>query len=342
MDRGIRFAQWVFPDTLVLARGELANPTDFASILRTHFAPPGAEDIHYPDSLLSDFPDRLTMTDTHYSPIGCLHLADAVAESMLGCSDPAYIARRLADALPTKRYVGDLGVQCDPPISEDWIDLAAVTGTAATGNGVQAGNNGIILLLERPSAITDETLLIFGDSFFRSLLPDLSHYWARIVFVRTPFFHFEIVRAVAPETILMGMAERYLPTTQGDAERPHVLAHPLMRGRSQSPDPGFAEMWTRLVDPFALAQVADVPLGPLPKPTPSTRPREIFDPGRMEEQVAFSLWLQEDGARDLDQIARSAEWARVLPKYLKRARHLILIMGRQGVRLALEVQNAQP
>ncbi|ODT60532.1 MULTISPECIES: hypothetical protein [Paracoccus] len=108
-------------------------------------------------------------------------------------------------------------------------------------------------LVVSPNADNDRTLLIFGDSFFRMLLPDLSRYWRRIVFCRTQFFHAEMVAAVAPDDILVGLAERYFASTRPDAERPHFLAYPLMLGRAMAPDPDFPALWDQLIDRRRLA-----------------------------------------------------------------------------------------
>lgn len=49
------------------------------------------------------------------------------------------------------------------------------------------------------------------------------------------------------------MAERYLSRVFPDADRPHFLSYPLIKGRGVEADPAFAELWQRHVDSRRLA-----------------------------------------------------------------------------------------
>ena len=252
-ERGIGYGQWVFPDPIVFAEG--FPPGSVASVLERALPeavrPAG---IHYPLPLIAGHPDRQCMTDTHYSPIGGMHVAADVARILLGVDPTPTVDRLTAELSEPASHVGDLGVQCTPPIAEMRARQPHLPGIRSATNGVQAGNMGIIQLVDSPNALTERTLLIFGDSFFRSLLPELARYRRSIVFCRTPFFHEEMVAAIAPHDIVTGLAERYFATTRPDAERPHFLAYPLMLGRATNPDAAFPALWTRLVDGARLAR----------------------------------------------------------------------------------------
>ena len=105
-----------------------------------------------------------------------------------------------------------------------------------------------MFLVDSPQSTTDQTLLIFGDSFFRLLVPHLAVHYRRVVLCRSPFFHAELVDAVAPSAILCGMAERYLSECLPDGQRPHFLAIGLLRGKRAAPDAVFAELFGRFID----------------------------------------------------------------------------------------------
>lgn len=209
--------------------------------------------VYYPLDLIDGFDERQCRSDTHYSPLGNLYLGAKVAEIMLGIRDDAELSQIHGLSTEEKGYVGDLGMQCCPHVSETRLRPPQPRGIQTASNGLQAGNYGIIQLVVSPNSKTDRKLLIFGDSFFRSMLSELSRYWRSIVFLRTPFFHHEMVSAAAPDDILCGMAERYFLSTRPDAERPHFLSYPLMLGRGIAPDQGFAELWDNLIDRHALA-----------------------------------------------------------------------------------------
>lgn len=252
--RGISFSQWVFPDPITFpgSLGAGQGQSVLRAALRDASWP---DDLHYPWDLIAPYPERQLKTDTHYSPLGAACLARAAANAAFGHDDPDHFARIVAQASLKSGYRGDLAVQCDPPPEESRLVLPGVPALQSASSGLQAGNNGIIHLIRSEQAVSERRLLIFGDSFFRSMLGELARYWRTIIFLRTPFFHSEMLNAVAPDDIFGGMAERYFPSVQPDAERPHFLAWPLMQGRGTNPDPGFAELWSDLIDSRALATV---------------------------------------------------------------------------------------
>lgn len=251
-ERGIGFSQWVFPDPILFAGGFPAGQmrSAFERALPEGNRPAG---MHYPLALLDGYPDRQNRTDTHYSPIGNMHVAARIVQQMQGKDHGERLAGLMAQLAQPHRVAGDLGVQCTPHITEMRAAPPRVPGIRSALTGVQSGNMGIMQLIVSPNADSDRTLLIFGDSFFRMLLPELARYWRRIVFCRTQFFHAEMVAAVAPDDILTGLAERYFASTRPDAERPHFLAYPLMLGRAMAPDPDFPALWAELVDTRRLA-----------------------------------------------------------------------------------------
>ncbi|WP_386260645.1 methyltransferase domain-containing protein [Sulfitobacter aestuariivivens] len=172
-------------------------------------------------------------------------------------------------------FSGDLGRKFTPPVTEPRERLrGAVMRKRIGSNGMKGGNNGILILLESPDALTDKTLLIFGDSFFRQLLHHLCFFYRRVIFCRTRFFHYEMVDAFQPDHIFCGVAERYLSDVLPDDERPHFLAYPLVLGRAIEPDPLFPALWQKFVAPGSLTHAPQsdavpqvIPAPELPEPT---------------------------------------------------------------------------
>lgn len=251
-ERGISYSQWVFPDPImfqgVMPLGSVRSIFEASVPLSLR-----GGNIHYPLSLLDKFPDRQSRTDSHYSLIGNMYLSAEVARHVLSTDFTEEVndlySRR---SLPVS-FTGDLGVQCNPKISEYRSQPPRLEDVKSASNGVQSGNMGIIHLVHSPNAKTKRTLMIFGDSFFRSMLPELARYWEKIVFFRTQFFHIEMISSVMPDDILCGLAERYFATTQPDTIRPHFLAYPLISGRRTSPEEGFASLWGEMINSNALA-----------------------------------------------------------------------------------------
>lgn len=187
---------------------ERVDFSEARSVYQRQFQTAGDDaDIYYPLHLLRNHPERQTCTDSHYSAIGNLHLAAHVVETATGVRDPAHVASREAAARKAK-IIGDLGLQCIPQRQEELLILPPPKQAKTASNGLVAGNNGSIDLVENTTQVGTGTLLIFGDSFFRIMLKELAHYWDRIIYVRTQHFHYELVAAARPTAIVMGMAER--------------------------------------------------------------------------------------------------------------------------------------
>ncbi|WP_134725735.1 hypothetical protein [Paracoccus luteus] len=246
-ERGIRFSHWVFPDPIVF-RGSMP-PGSVASVLERAMPPAvRPQNLFYPLDVLDGFPERQSRTDTHYSPLGNLFLGAEMAHAMLGLRDDSEIARTRAMSTRTEEFTGDLGAKCSPPVSEIRPVPPLIGEITKASNGLQVRNSGVIQLMMSPHAKSRRKLLVFGGSFFQLLLSELARYWRSIVFLRSAFFHYEMVRAVAPDDILCGWAERFIPATRPDAERPHFLAYPLILEKGLAPEEGFAVLWHKLVN----------------------------------------------------------------------------------------------
>lgn len=255
-DRGIVFRQVVFPDKVAVL-SDLA-PFDAQSLfLRDFSQDPGIEarlGLLYPVETLRAVPGVFHRTDTHYAAPGNIALAELLCEQLGPDLTRAWrqVVSKQKLSAPQARFSGDLGQKFDPRVTEDtqvllWPDEGA-EGLSMASNGVANANDGVIVLCENAQAATDRTLLIFGDSFYRQMLPVLVRLFRRIVFCRSRFFHAEMVAAVAPDVILTGLAERYLGSTRPDDARQHFLAVPWASGRASTPEPGFAELWSKMFD----------------------------------------------------------------------------------------------
>lgn len=248
--RGIAFSTWVFPDKLTLFADDPAFAgLGVASLFRRHYLGEGphAEPVRYLGDVITERSD-FQQTDTHLSASGMCKAVLAMAQSLDLPGRDEFAAKAAATWVEDAAHCGDLGVKFDPPISGHARVPQRIVPQRFGSNGVAAGNDGIMDLIEAPKASTDKTLLIFGDSFFRQNLVYLSFFFRRIVFLRTRHFHEEMIDAIAPDVIFCGMAERYLSHTQPDAGRPHFLSYPYVSGRTVEPSALFAVLWSEMID----------------------------------------------------------------------------------------------
>lgn len=250
---GIRFSACIFPEKIYALRSLLDFDGDMSSLYLRDYAPQGtdltAAKVRYPIAHLEDQPAHFTRTDTHYSTLGAIAITRDLLEQDL--PDTVSGFETALSPLLTERsgFCGDLGRKMTPPHTETTVGLEMrhLPPMETASNGVQTGNDGLLILQKAPEAATEKTLLIFGDSFFRQLLPLLSLVFSKVVFCRTRFFHRELVAAIAPDVIWTGQAERYLSRCQPDAERPHFLSYPLVRGKTLAPDPNLPELWADMI-----------------------------------------------------------------------------------------------
>jgi hypothetical protein len=247
-DNRIYFRSIVFPEKLVA----LSNLVEFPvrSLYRDVYVAQGGEHHRglplYPVEGLAK-PKHWKRTDTHLSASGC----NVVMEQLLADWLPDHWASfRLynRDNFTIDRFSGDLGRKFAPPIKEKVRSYTPHESLAVEGNGVRGSNDGTMFIAENPKSATDRTLLIFGDSFFRMMLAELSFFFRRIVFCRSRFFHYELVESVSPNAIFFGTAERYLTDCVDDRERPNFFLIPALKGKLTRPTPGFPQALARCFD----------------------------------------------------------------------------------------------
>lgn len=258
-DRGIAFSTWVFPEKLYCLRHLVPELGPLRSVYQTFYqpslSPEAASAVHYPVDVLDGRDACFMGTDTHYALRGDVAITTRIYETVAPGAGAAFRRELRAAPQVRRKVAGDLGAKYDPPRRETLHEVEPLRPYKVGGNGI-VGNMGAMFLVESPDSDTDQTLLIFGDSFFRILLPYLAVRYRRIVFCRSPFFHAEVVSAVAPSVIFCGMAERYLSDCQLDAVRPHFLSIGLLRGRPSRPDGDYAELYGRFFDQSRLLQPA--------------------------------------------------------------------------------------
>ncbi len=249
-DAGIGWRHVIFPEKCVVLRDLLAPAMDISSLFLRYYAPlaPELAPVLYPLQVLTQDDGSCARTDTHYSARGNILVTSAIVQDLFPEAQAEFLSYSLALLQPREIDSSDLGRKLVPPRSEvvDCLTKRIVPFKMGS-NGISDGNDGMIVLIESRAARSDKTLLIFGDSFFRAILPMLAVFYRRIVFCRSRFFHSEIIRAIRPDQIFTGQAERYLTRIVADSDRPHFLSYPYIKGHAMTPDETFCALWPRLV-----------------------------------------------------------------------------------------------
>ncbi|HFU75663.1 MAG TPA: hypothetical protein ENK91_09930 [Bacteroidetes bacterium] len=80
------------------------------------------------------------------------------------------------------------------------------------------GNTNDVMLTHTYQSLLGKRCLIFGDSFCKDIVPFLLPFFSDILYIRSAFFHEDIIQMYAPDFIITGNAERYLSHVKSDNE----------------------------------------------------------------------------------------------------------------------------
>ncbi|MFG0866350.1 hypothetical protein [Pseudomonas sp. FYR_7] len=239
--RNIKYTHIIFPDKQSV---EIENfPLDKYSCLGDAYS---KYCIDLPQSLL--YP-RLELgsgsfhkKDTHMSDRGYCVLTSLLLKQ-LGFSSKVCeeVKQELLSCLtkPVK-YSGDLGSKMVPEEFDVKLDIDAGWNYKHLKNNLGVSNDGLSELYFNEAALTQMRVLIFGDSFSRLHSLFLSKCFKEVVFLRTRYFHEELVEMAKPDLVITGNAERYLSFVEKDEMAPNFFLYPLLKGIGHAPDQEYA------------------------------------------------------------------------------------------------------
>lgn len=234
--RNIEYQHYIFPDKIYFLKNKL--DLKISSLYRENYQSKKINGIvNYPLIDLKDENYFFYKTDTHLTHYGNLYMLKTIIKKNL----LPFIASLDSSIKIDLNFKGDLSKKMTHPIFENRILLKQDIHSKFFTNGIIGGNNGILDLYSNISALSEKKLLIFGDSYFRSLLPYLSYFYKKIIFCRTPHFHEEIVDSCSPDIVLTGNAERYLSNVISDEDKNNFFLYPLLDNKSTNPSIGFNE-----------------------------------------------------------------------------------------------------
>ena len=165
---------------------------------------------------LSREQDVFLLLDTHMTDLGSVLATALVVDSLSPGLGATHLDRLAACVRRPAKYSGDLGSKVEPPLTATQYLLVPDWPLKKFSNNFVAGNDGIMDVFVSPESVTHQRLLIFGDSFGRACLPALSFFFREVLFIRTRYFHREVVAQAKPDVVLTQNVERYLINTPPD------------------------------------------------------------------------------------------------------------------------------
>ena len=189
--------------------------------------------------------------DTHLSDLGSLVVLARILD-LIGYPAPVALKEIQACINLNKVVTGDLGNKFSPPLKQNTAKLNPDWNHCKfSSNG--SSNNGQIDIYFSPDSSTDKRVLIFGDSFFRLMLPHLSKIFRQVVFLRTPYYHAEMVELIRPDIVLTGNAERYLADVASDNNAPAFQTYSYTHNMASRPSSLFLNAFRSVTAPRAIS-----------------------------------------------------------------------------------------
>jgi hypothetical protein len=249
--RGIKYLHLINPDK----QSVMSNYFPYSAPiclgdLYLQNCPSVADLVYYPKDFLQRCYARGTQTflktDTHLTNAGSIAISASILERLQQSGALEFRDELMNAKSTTDDYVGDLGGKLTPRRIEQKVTFRADREQYFLHNGVVGGNNGIVDIYFTKRARSNAKLLIFGDSFGRELCKFLSLFYFQSVFLRTPYFHGEIIDAMQPDIVITQNVERYLDYCSSDDNRPLFIMYPHLSKLQYSPSLQFAEAFSAL------------------------------------------------------------------------------------------------
>ncbi|HBD5430932.1 TPA: hypothetical protein KKL41_004388 [Escherichia coli] len=154
--------------------------------------------------------------DTHLSDFGSLKVLELLLKSVgINATDTV---KHISSCINKKqKWAGDLGGKLTPKMYQEGMILNP-DWRYEQFKSPGGFNDGMVDIIISPDALLNETILLFGDSFFRMMLKHFSAIFKKVICLRTRFYHKEMIELVKPGYIFTGNAERYLSNVTSDKE----------------------------------------------------------------------------------------------------------------------------
>ena len=135
---------------------------------------------------------------------------------------------------------GDLGLMLGdseplPSLCFPW------TGELLNYSNTQAlpGNTGDIVITHNPLSSTQRRLVLFGDSFIKTMLHLFAHDFRTILYVRGPYFQPDMIELFDPDVLITSETERYLAGVDHDNNGPSLLFESFRERSDYKPSQDF-------------------------------------------------------------------------------------------------------
>lgn len=243
-----RYFHIVFPDkqTVLVDEWPLAPPQSLSRRFESRI---GSLDdkIIYLHKSFENKSDLYKRTDTHMTDKGTIIAASRLLDA-LRLEGAGPIVEGLLNNLGLSRnHVGDLGSKLEPVMATEELFFNGALKAKYFSNSITGGNNGVVDIHIAAEPVAKERVLLFGDSFGRDLCRFLGALFSEVVFLRTQFFHEELVGMIDPDLVITQNIERYMHHVVYDEQRESFFMFPYFNNAEYNPGPEFAKAFSAML-----------------------------------------------------------------------------------------------
>ena len=227
--RGARYLHVIFPDKQSVLTNEypLPSPVCLGDEYLANAGEAAADVLYLKEALKRQPQGCFLRTDTHLADKGLILAGMSIASRFSDALAAALAENIRLSSTEIRTNCGDLGSKLQPQISMPEEYLVPSWPVRVYTNKL-ARNNGLVDIWFSPASESPSRLLIFGDSFGRGLARILTCVFSEVIFLRTQFFHIDIVDQVRPTHVITQNVERYLTFVEPDRNRPSFHMYPFL------------------------------------------------------------------------------------------------------------------
>lgn len=243
--KSIDFCHIVFPSKPVVKIKYLPHEhNDIKSLFRSYFQKRLDSDsgVFYPFEELEKLDENHSSFhkyNTHNSDRGYLEIVKFIFSKL----DYEICFEDFIEGFDKRMVGGDLAnmISLSSLVEEDFVILKKNKKVYRVGNRKYLqGNTGDVVILNNESSLSKKRLLVFGDSFIKDSLKFLIIYFREIFYIRSRFFHQDIVEAYSPDVVFTSNAERYLCSVKSDKEANNFIMS-LYGNKNYKPEDSYLE-----------------------------------------------------------------------------------------------------
>ena len=242
----ISYLHVIFPCKPLVIRGKTPEPyrQNIRSLFLQAYAPlfsnrdPLKERGLYPlASLIREQSQRdcYWANDTHINAAGQLCVYQEIGKHIPDIST-TFPMLRIVEELRQ----GDLGLMLGnaeplPSLCFPWTgELLTYSNTSALPS-----NTGDIVITQNLLSRTQRRLVLFGDSFIKTMLHLFAHDFRTILYIRGPYFQPDMIELFAPDVLITSETERYLAGVDHDKNGPSLLFESFRERSDYKPSQDF-------------------------------------------------------------------------------------------------------